>query len=52
MDPVEVQDWTRGEIRALRDKCQRSIDGQEPVMLLTEWEKRLLVASLEIACDL
>lgn len=49
MDPIEVQDWTTGELRSLRERIQLSKDMQQPFILLTNWEKELIIASLEIA---
>lgn len=49
MDPIEVRDWTAGELRSLLAKVQLSRDTQQSFILLTNWEKELIIASLEIA---
>lgn len=52
MDPIEVEDWTRGQVLSLRDKIQRSIDAGHTVTPMTEWEQRLVLAALDIAGEL
>lgn len=52
MDPIEVQDWTRGELLTLQRKIRDSRERSDYFILLSEWEMSLLEASLEIAGDL
>lgn len=57
MDPIEVRDWTRGEIQATLDMIQPGSDmvirGSRGLPIrLTDWQVELIRAALEIAGDL
>lgn len=52
MDPIEVQDWTRGELLTLQRRIIEAREKGDYFLLLSEWEMQLLEASLEIAGNL
>lgn len=63
MDPIEVRDWTRGEIRALHMEIKETMEEDEQnrpnagsnatcVLVLTNWQRELILAALEKAEEL
>lgn len=57
MDPIEVRDWTRGEIQSTLDMIQPGADmairGPRGLPIrLSDWQVELIRTALEIAGDL
>lgn len=63
MDTIEVQDWTRGEIKSLHAELLQTKEDDSVlykdlkpttacILVVTNWQRELILAALEMAGEL